>query len=99
MGIIYGKKLNVDNPYNDGMIGLLQYYAEEYKRHKREGKSFPKSLVNCDSIMKICKSISRIYKIELNDLRKPECVAYAKRFTTDQETLADILSLIYYILN
>lgn len=89
----------MENPYNQGLINILKCYAEEYERHKREGKSFPNTIVNCDSVLGMCRSIARLYKKELPELRKPECLEYAKRFNTDQTTLGDILSLIYYVLN
>lgn len=84
------------NPYHDGMNGLLQYYSLEYKK---DGKSFVKCFLNCPSIQVVCKSIVWVYRKELKELRKPECVEYAKKFDTDRETLADILSLIFYVLN
>lgn len=84
------------NPYNDGLNEILKHYAEVYKK---DGKSFVRIFLGCSSIRTVCKEIVGIYKKEMGDLRKKECVEFAKRYETDQETLADILSLIFYVLN
>jgi hypothetical protein len=84
--------------YTDGMAGLLHIYAKWYVKLKSEGKSFVTVFYNCPSIRNNCKSINCIYRRELPELRKPECVEYAKKFDTDRDTLADTLSLIFYVL-
>ena len=84
------------NPYQDGINKLLQYYALEYKK---DGRTFVNCFLNCFSIRSVCRSIVSVYRDELIQMRKKECVEFAKRYETDQETLSDILSLIFYVLN
>lgn len=84
------------NHFNDGLNQILRYYAEEYRK---DGKVFVRTFLNCESIQAVCRAIAWVYRKELTEMRKSECVEYAKKFNTDQKTLGDILSIIYYILN
>ncbi len=82
------------NPWHEGIEGLAQLFAMQYKRN---GKVFVSLFLDCKSYRTISKEIVGYYRKEL--IRRPECIEYAKKFNTDQQTLGDILSLIYYILN